>query len=228
MKLLILLILPWLSLSRGDTVKSYPEYELVKKPLLHDYRLEEVILKREVVQGEYLGLPIRFKDQDIYIDKDNKVNIKPFKVKIKATSSLMINENLFRLKQTIHLKREPFHYFSEKNQVLEQVIELKKDDELYTDYKGRYLLKKRYQPHPFTYSFLWMENSYSEYLKDIKYKLYQFDRKTVCFLDNYLKPSPYDCEHLAFKVKAPYGYTTFKILMIDLNVPSIEIVKDSQ
>lgn len=198
----------------------------IEKPFHYSHFTDNLVVKKETLSHNYKGFPFRFAHRDIYLEQGSNSKLDRYEFSITAISSINISKNSFEISQKITFQREQFHYFKSVQRVESQVLNFAKGDKLYADGRGKFLLYKRFQPTPLDFKFLWLSNDYQEYLATINSSLFQYQNNKVCFMDNFIEHSKFDCEKIAIKTISPWQYHSFHLILIDTINKSLELIKE--
>lgn len=210
---------------KSRCVNQY-NYKLLAHPEFREVNLaslvntaEESILNYQKLTKSIKGFSFHYKNRYEYIDFENNhyPNLDDFRFSIESFASLKIEKSEFTLTQEIKYKQDAFHFYSEKENRVTYTLDVKERDVLFYDGKSKYLLYKRFQPRPLNFKVLELSDDYLEdYLANLDQLLFNINGNGVCFKDDHLRPTVYDCERLALNNKSYYKFSTFDLLLIDL------------
>jgi hypothetical protein len=122
---------------------------------------------------------------------------------ITKSESLKINKNSVSLTSTYKLTRSSYAFLSERLQTSEHVLEVEplKGDRIFSD-GVELILFKRYQPSPFTFHLMALNDDYLDHLANVETYFFQHKDDSKCFRDNLLSQNQHDCDYLIFKKKS--------------------------
>lgn len=189
---------------------QYPNFKLVDSNF--KFKEESILLREEKVSSSYLGSSYKFHLRDLY----DTSNLKRFEFSLTSTSTLKKKDSSFVLVQNIKYQREQFHFIPLKEENFTQTISYspKKGDLLFKDDNDDFILYKKYQPGPFTFTYMWLNESYVDYLNKIPNLLFNSNNQSYCFMDTSYNPSPYDCEDLALKRSSFSTFNPIELFII--------------
>lgn len=221
-KICLLIMLISSGLSAQDF--NIDDFQEIKKPFNNNLIIDDLLIKEETLSHSYLGFPFRFTHRNTHIDQRAGSKLKPFSFSLTAKSFLSITQNSFSLDQIMTFTRDPFHYLPTSERSKFQTISFNEVDHLYTDNNGRFILYKKFQPAPLDFRFLWLSSDYANYLNTIDESLFDYNQNKVCFLDNHISPSDFDCEKIAIKNISPWAYQPFHLIFIDTVNKSLDLI----
>jgi hypothetical protein len=204
-------------------VAGYDGFQEIHYPMPEELHTDSLLLKEEGYTASYQGFSFMYHLKDLYLPAQ-KPPLDTYHFTINATSEVMIAEKSFKLVQKVNFLRSQFHFYTPRIKETIQTIEFSKGDLLFTNNKGQFILYKRYQPAPLNFKYLWLNPDHQGYLEGVDDYLYSYEQQKVCFMDNHLNHSAFDCEKIAIKNMSAFSYQTFNLILIDTVTGGIQFL----
>jgi hypothetical protein len=145
--------------------------------------------------------------------------VRPFQINVSSETSVVINENDFKIIQKIIIHSSSISILRSKELDVVNEIRLEKGDTLLSNGKGEIIFKKAPRPPVFQPRNLLLNANFETLLNVLHVQSQLNEKEGVCFRDDFIKKGSRDCQRLIFT--SPYSWAAFDSVKIDLNTKSI-------
>lgn len=203
-------------------VKGYENFRLIEKDEFT--QLDYLNKKFEINRLEYSFQGYSFfyfmKDLQLYGD-DRDPQLDDFKFSFTEYAEVEFHKYGLDLKKSVIFNNDKFHFFSPKQITKESTLDLRKNDYVFTNDSGEFLIFNRYLSGSANYNYLTLKDNYLSYLDEVTNNLFEYLGNKVCFTDYHLNHTNYDCEYMALQKKQFTTFKSFELLHINLNTSEI-------
>jgi hypothetical protein len=201
------LVTPTELLDQGLGTTSFePERQtFIWKAFVHNYSiyLEDLAITQKT------SLPYPHRDLPLHIEASNRVSL---------------TENDFKVDQVISLTAGALSVQAEKTVKRENKISLTKRDLLFANGNGEVILYKEHIQHPFAQTYINLNPQAVAHLEQYEQKSLK-TQNGVCFRDDHVRRSEFDCHALIFKQASIHTHSNFSLLKVNFDAKTIDLLE---
>jgi hypothetical protein len=145
-------------------------------------------------------------------------------LQIEASSKVSLSENEFKVDQVISLTAAALSVQSEKTVKRDNKINLTKRDLLFSNGNGEVILYKEHVQNPFAQTYINLNPLAMAHLQAYEQKSLE-TQNGVCFRDDHVRRSEFDCHALIFKQASIHTQSNFSLLKVNFDSKTIEVLE---
>jgi len=143
------------------------------------------------------------------------------------TVSVENTKGYIKIKNSVEVTRSKLGFLSAKTNTVDQKLSFdlyNQRDFIFKDNKNNFYFYKRYQPKPFTFSFLQTSTKFLDHLSNLDLLMYPFKQTKRCFRNDWSSESDFDCDTLIFKTVSPGAWYKMSLIKVNYNQLNFEIL----